>query len=128
MFSVRECNSAPCSVEQDPRVDKLAEGARQAIQLPDNDEVALAGTVEELDRLRSLGPNGLYSPFREATPCRGRTAAYPFAAAASVRLRGGEAAGVRRARDHETSRYARRIATSEAYSAGSRMSDFTSQK
>ena len=35
-------------VQEDGRVDELAKGAGQAIQLPDNDDVALAGTVEEL--------------------------------------------------------------------------------
>jgi hypothetical protein len=41
-------------VEQNRCVDKLAEGARQAIQLPDEDDVALAGAVEELYQLRAL--------------------------------------------------------------------------
>jgi hypothetical protein len=38
-------------VEQNGRVDKLAEGPCQAIQLPDDDDVALAGVVEELHQL-----------------------------------------------------------------------------
>lgn len=40
----------------------LAEGAGQSIQLPDNDDVALAGTVEELHQFQpfGLGPRCLF--------------------------------------------------------------------
>ena len=51
-------------VEENRRFDNLAHRAGRAIQLPDNDNTAVAGTVEELHEFRPFGrrPKAIAGP------------------------------------------------------------------